>query len=92
VRPNGSITIKGCLQEDGKKILVSVIDTGKGMPPEVKDSLFTPQTVSRKPEGTGLGTKIVKDVVTAHGGQISVESKVGAGTSFHILLPVNQLV
>lgn len=90
VCPNGSITIKGRLQEDGQRILVSVIDTGKGMPPEVKESLFTSHTVSRKAEGTGLGTKIVKDVVDAHGGQISVESKIGAGTSFHIWLPVTQ--
>jgi signal transduction histidine kinase len=90
VCPNGSITIKGRLQEDGQRILVSVIDTGKGMSPEVKASLFTPQAVSRKAGGTGLGTKIVKDVVDAHGGQITVESKAGAGTSFHILLPVTQ--
>ena len=87
---NGSITIKGRLQEDGQRILVSVIDTGKGMSPEVKASLFTPQAVSRKAGGTGLGTKIVKDVVDAHGGQITVESEAGAGTSFHILLPVTQ--
>jgi signal transduction histidine kinase len=38
--------------------------------------------------GTGLGTKIVKDVVDAHGGSITVESEQGVGTSFHITLPV----
>jgi signal transduction histidine kinase len=88
VGPNGSITISGRLQEYGKRIMLSVIDTGKGMSPEVKARLFTPQTVSRKPGGTGLGTKIVKDVVDAHGGQLTVESEVGAGTSFYISLPV----
>lgn len=87
---NGSITIKGCLQEDGQRILVSVIDTGKGMSAEVKASLFTRQAVSRKAGGTGLGTKIVKDVVEAHGGKVTVESERGTGTSFHILLPVTQ--
>jgi signal transduction histidine kinase len=90
VGPNGSITISGRLQEYGKRIMLSVIDTGKGMSPEVKARLFTPQTVSRKPGGTGLGTKIVKDVVDAHGGQLTVESEVGAGTSFYISLPVLQ--
>jgi signal transduction histidine kinase len=87
---NGSITIKGCLQEDGQRILVLVIDTGKGMSAEVKASLFTRQAVSRKAGGTDLGTKIVKDVVEAHGGKITVESERGMGTSFHILLPVTQ--
>jgi signal transduction histidine kinase len=90
VGANGSITIKGSLQEGGQRILVSVIDTGEGMSPEVKASLFTPQAVSRKAGGIGLGTKSVKDVVDAHGGQVSVECERGAGTAFHILLPVTQ--
>jgi signal transduction histidine kinase len=69
--------------------VLSVIDTGKGMSPEVRDSLFTAQAISRKTGGTGLGTKIVKDVVDAHGGTISVESREGAGTAFHITLLVD---
>jgi signal transduction histidine kinase len=88
--PNGAITVKGRLQEGGQSVLVSVIDTGKGMSPDVKARLFTPQAVSSKSGGTGFGTKIVKDVVDAHGGQITVESEAGAGTSFHIVLPVTQ--
>ena len=44
-------------------------------------------STSAKASGTGLGTKIVKDVVDAHGGQISVDSEEGMGTTFHILLP-----
>jgi signal transduction histidine kinase len=55
---------------------------------EVRESLFTYQAISRKVGGTGLGTKIVKDVVDAHGGRITVESKQGIGSSFHITLPV----
>ena len=58
------------------------------MPAEVLKSLFTYSATSRKVGGTGLGTKIVKDVVDAHGGSITVESKPGVGTSFHITLPV----
>jgi signal transduction histidine kinase len=57
------------------------------MPPEIRESLFTARTISRKAGGTGLGTKIVKDVVDAHGGQISVESVQGKGTTFRIALP-----
>lgn len=69
---------------------VSIADTGRGMPPEVLESLFTARAISRKPGGTGLGTKIIKDVVDAHRGQITVRSEEGAGTTFTLLLPVHQ--
>ena len=58
------------------------------MPAEIRDSLFSARAVSRKAGGTGLGTKIVKDVVEAHQGRISVESEIGVGTTFHIYLPL----
>jgi signal transduction histidine kinase len=61
------------------------------MPPEIRDALFTSATTSSKRGGTGLGTKIVKDVVDAHNGKISVESEVGIGTTFHIFLPLRPL-
>jgi signal transduction histidine kinase len=88
VPSGGSVTIQGRMDKPGTNIILSVIDTGKGMSPEVRDSLFTYQAISRKVGGTGLGTKIVKDVVDAHGGTIAVESEQGVGTSFHITLPV----
>ncbi len=84
----GSVTVQGRTEQGGQSIVLSVIDTGKGMPPEVRESLFTYQAMSRKVGGTGLGTKIVKDVVDAHGGRITVASEPGVGTSFHITLPV----
>jgi len=70
---------------------ITVADTGKGMPPEIRDTLFTPVAKSSKRGGTGLGTKIVKDVVDAHNGKISVESQLGIGTTFHIYLPLRPL-
>ena len=85
----GSITVQGRTDQAGKSIILSVTDTGNGMPPEVKERLFTYQAISRKVGGTGLGTKIVKDVIDAHGGHIEVETELGNGTSFHITLPVN---
>ena len=91
VPPDGSITIKGRTERGGRSIMVSVSDTGKGMPPEVRESLFTYHAISRKVGGTGLGTKIVKDVIDAHRGEITVESEPGLGTSFHITLPVGGL-
>ena len=89
VQRGGSITIKGSHESDAQAIGLSVMDTGQGMSPEVRESLFTNRTISRKTGGTGLGTKIVKDVVDAHGGHISVESQIGMGTTFHIRLPVH---
>jgi signal transduction histidine kinase len=89
VPSGGSVTVRGCLDESGKHVVLSVIDTGKGMSPEVRDSLFSYQAISRKVGGTGLGTKIVKDVVDAHGGTIAVESTEGKGTAFHITLAID---
>ena len=85
----GSVTIRGRTDSEAKTVTLSVEDTGRGMPTEVLESLFTYQATSRKHGGTGLGTKIVKDVVDAHGGFLSVESKPGAGTTFYLTLPVD---
>lgn len=52
------------------------------------DILFTQHVVWQKAGGTGLGTKIVKDTIDAHGGQITIESELGVGTTFHIQLPI----
>jgi len=82
------VTVQGCADESGNQIVLSVIDTGKGMSPEIRDSQFTYQAISRKAGGTGLGTKIVKDAIDAHGETIRVESTEGKGTTFHITLPV----
>ena len=87
VPTGGSITISGHLQ--GDHLLIAVTDTGRGMPARIRDSLFTSRTISPKPGGTGLGTKIVKDVVDAHGGTITVESQENVGTTFHIRLPLH---
>jgi signal transduction histidine kinase len=89
VSAGGSVTVQGRQDESKKHVLLSVIDTGRGMSPEVRDSLFSYQAISRKVGGTGLGTKIVKDVVDAHGGTITVESTEGKGTAFHITLSID---
>ncbi|HJT20033.1 MAG TPA: GAF domain-containing sensor histidine kinase [Nitrospira sp.] len=89
VPAGGSVTVRGRLDESGKQVVLSVVDTGKGMSPEVRDSLFSYRAISRKVGGTGLGTKIVKDVVDAHGGTITVESTEGKGTAFHITLSID---
>lgn len=84
----GSVTIGGSVGPDQTTVMLSVSDTGHGMSPEIRDSLFTDETLSQKFGGTGLGTKIVKDVVNIHGGTITVESEQGSGTTFTIQLPI----
>lgn len=85
---SGSITIRGAAQ--GDSVVIDVADTGRGMPPEVRERLFTPRAISTKAGGTGLGTKIVKDALDAHGGQVTVDSEPGGGTTFHLRLPIRQ--
>jgi signal transduction histidine kinase len=70
-----------------------VRDTGAGIPPENVPFIFEKffqanNQASASAKGTGLGLAIAKSIVTAHGGSISVESTLGAGTSFAISLPV----
>jgi signal transduction histidine kinase len=88
VSPGGTIAVAAREEPVGVGLHVTVQDNGKGMPPEIRDKLFTPAAKSSKRGGTGLGTKIVKDVVDAHHGKITVESELGVGTTFHIYLPL----
>jgi PAS domain S-box-containing protein len=89
VPAGGSVTVRGQVDIEADMFVISVADTGRGMPPDVRDALFTTQVISRKAGGTGLGTKIVKDVVDAHKGSIGVESELGVGTTIRIRLPLN---
>jgi signal transduction histidine kinase len=70
---------------------VTVTDTGAGIPPEDLPYIFDPyrQTSATKGRvGVGLGLAIVKRIVAAHGGNVSVRSKVGVGSAFTVELPV----
>ena len=88
VPPQGHVSISGHYQAGDECIQLRVADTGNGMPADIRDNLFTNRLVSNKTGGTGLGTKIVKEVVDMHGGSIAVESEPGRGTTFDIRLPI----
>jgi signal transduction histidine kinase len=70
-------------------VAVEVADTGKGIPPEVLPKIFDPFfTTKEVGKGTGLGLSIVYKIVEQHGGTISVDSTVGVGTRFTVVLPL----
>ena len=70
---------------------ISVQDNGTGMTPEIKAHIFEPfYTTKERAKGTGLGLSVVYGVVNNHNGFVQVESEPGAGTTFHVYLPVEQ--
>jgi len=83
----GQLTVRTRAGEGQVSLVVE--DTGAGMSEDVLDKVFVPFfTTKDVGEGTGLGLPVVHGIVTSHGGSIKVESKVGQGTRFEILLPV----
>jgi signal transduction histidine kinase len=77
---------------EGGFCLIEVQDDGPGIPDRVLESLFTPRTISTTPGGTGIGTRFVKSVADAHGGEVGVESELGQGARFWMKLPLQQKV
>ncbi len=71
------------------QIVIECIDTGSGIPEEVREKLFTEDAISTKPMGTGLGTRIVANVVEAHNGTIEIESELDVGTTIRLCIPVH---
>ncbi len=73
-------------------VYLIVEDTGAGMSKDILEKIFVPFfTTKDVGQGTGLGLPVVHGIVTAHGGSIDVESKVGHGTRFEIRLPIDKL-
>jgi signal transduction histidine kinase len=85
--PNGG-TLRIRVLDGAARVRIEITDTGHGIPDQLLPSIFEPWVSTKKPgRGTGLGLAIARDVVTAHGGTISVASTEGVGTTFTIDLP-----
>ena len=78
-------------RRDEDYVSITVTDSGCGIPQEnldkIRDPFFTTKEVGT---GTGLGLSIVDEIVRSHGGELLIESEVGKGSSFTIVLPVKQ--
>jgi CheY-like chemotaxis protein len=75
--------------KDGKHIELVVKDTGHGMEPQVMERIFEPYyTTKEQGKGTGLGLSVIHGIVKNHGGDITVSSQSGKGSSFKVYLPI----
>ncbi|MFZ4855307.1 MAG: sensor histidine kinase [Desulfuromonadaceae bacterium] len=82
----GTITIR--TWQDDYDVLMSVSDTGKGIPAEHLSQVFDPFfTTKEAGNGTGLGLSITRDIINKHNGEITLESTIGKGSTFTIRLP-----
>lgn len=90
--PKGG-TIRVAARESEGRILVSVTDTGPGIPLEHLPKIFDRfwRVPGSRKRGTGLGLSIAKGIVEAHGGTIWAESELGKGSSFFFTLPLTDL-
>ena len=81
------------MKSQDKKIIITLQDTGAGIPPEHLSRIFerfyvVDKSRSKKLGGTGLGLSIVKHIILLHNGTIKAESSPGHGTTFIITLPI----
>ncbi len=95
----GQVTIQARLLQEKRRdapcdyVLLSVVDTGEGLSPEEAPYVFEAYwqaSNGKRKTGTGLGLAIVKRIAVAHGGNASVRSQLGKGSSFTIMIPVRE--
>ena len=86
----GAVMVTTGLADEGERrwVTIAVADTGAGIPEAQRARLFTPfYTTKEEGKGAGLGLAVSSGLVRGHGGTITVESEVGRGTTFTVVLP-----
>jgi signal transduction histidine kinase len=87
---SGILTVTTCLQDS--VVGISFQDTGPGIPEEIKENIFEPFfTTKNMGKGTGLGLAICHEIINKYSGGIKVESAIGKGSSFNVLIPKKYL-
>ncbi len=91
--PDGGSVALAAVRDGPAHVIISVRDTGIGIPPEDQGRIFgafeqVDSSYARQKQGTGLGLALTRRLVELHGGDIRVESVVGQGSTFHVRLPL----
>lgn len=87
LQSGGRIRVTTGVTRDGM-VEITIADDGKGMIEEVRQRVFEPFYSTKGPQGSGLGLSLAYGIVSRHGGDISVESREGEGSTFRVLLPI----
>ena len=89
IEGRGMITVRTSTEPG--QVIMTVTDTGCGIPAEIRNRIFDPFfTTKEVSKGTGLGLSISYDIIRKHGGVITVESEPGVGTTFMVRLPIKE--
>lgn len=88
--PNGGqLTL--AVEDVNDSVVISVADTGTGMPPEVRSRIFDPFFTTKGKTGLGLGLAVSYGIIRRHEGTVEVDSEVGRGSTFRIILPITNV-
>ena len=89
-KPASSIEARKDHSAGWDEVIITVTDTGHGIESDNLSNIFLPFFTTKSTKGMGLGLSICKSIMEAHGGEISVESSPGQGTTFYLHLPVDR--
>jgi two-component system NtrC family sensor kinase len=84
----GELRVASGVEAGSRTVVLSVADTGPGIPEAIRDRLFEPFFTTKK-TGSGLGLSIVDGIVARHRGTIRIDTAVGRGTTVHVRLPLD---
>ena len=85
----GAKTVKVSSRQANGQLRIEIEDDGPGLPPRARERLFQPFSGSARPGGTGLGLAIARELMRAHGGDITLERSTGEGSCFGLTLPLD---